>query len=415
VVALWRWVTAQHGDEDGEGSITPVRRRPGVDFSLTGLVYCAMMLFMGLAAITSQANLLFAVFGLMIGILLISAAICRLVLTRLKVERTMPEVASVGQPATIRYEFLNAKRFWPSLSVCLAELDGAEAFTRQPHAYMLHAAAGKSAQVPITVVPKRRGSHKLSTFQISTSFPFGFVKRALTGRSDDTILIYPAIGGVSSRLLGLCQSAERSGDNMKPRPRGSDEFYGVKEFRWGDNPRWIYWKRSARTGELVSREMVQISPPRLLIFVDTFLETATLAEHAEVEKAIAMAASLASRAMDTGMAVGLCAWTGKWTTVAPQRGKRHCRDILAALGDLPLNRTAPAGQLIQQGQEMITQDVTTVLITPGAAHSSGGGRQRGGMVVVAVKSEQARSWFHFDPNVDFTRCIPAEQMSAILG
>jgi uncharacterized protein (DUF58 family) len=412
-VWFWRWVTAQRGGEESESSITPVRRRPGVDFSLTGLVYCAMMLFMGLAAITSQANLLFAVFGLMIGILLISAAICRLVLTRLKVERTMPEVASVGQPATIRYDFLNTKRFWPSLSVCLAELEGSEAFTRQPHAYMLHAAAGRSAQVPITVIPKRRGSHKLGSFQISTSFPFGFVKRALTGRSDDTIVIYPAMGAVSSRLLGLCQSAERSGDNMKPRPRGADEFYGVKEFRWGDNPRWIYWKRSARTGELVSREMVQISPPRLLIFVDTFLETATLTEHADVEKGIAMAASLASRAMDTGMSVGLCAWTGKWTTIAPQRGKRHCRDILAALGGLPLNRTAPAGQLIQQGQELVTQDVTTVLITPGAAHSTGGGRMRGGMVVVAVKSEQARSWFQFDPAIDFTRCVPADQLSAI--
>src|SRR5208337_1903629 len=172
------------------------------------------------------------------------------------------------------------------------------------------------ATVPITVTPKRRGSHKLTSFQISTSFPFGFVKRALTGRSDDSILIYPAIGVVSPRLLERCQSAERGGANMKPRRNGSDEFYGVKEFRQGDNPRWICWKRSARTGELVSREMVQISPPKLLILLDSFIETPTPAEHATVEKAIAMAASLASRAMDSGMAVGLCAWTGKWSTIS---------------------------------------------------------------------------------------------------
>lgn len=412
-IDFWRWITAQRSEGLDEGATTPVRRRPGVDFSLTGLIYCAMMLFMGLAAITSQANLLFAVFGLMIGILLISAMICRLVLTRLRVERVMPEVASVGQPATIRYDFLNAKKFWPSLSVYLAELDGAEAFTRQPQAYMLHAAAGKSAQVPITVIPKRRGKHMLTSFQISTSFPFGFVKRALMGRRDDTILIYPAMGVVSPRLLALCQSAERGGANMKPRPNGADEFYGVKEFRPGSNPRWIYWKRSARTGELVSREMVQISPPRLLIMVDTFLETATPAAHADVERAIAMAASLASRAMDSGMAVGLCAWTGKWTTIPPQRGKRHCRDILAALGGLPLNRTAPAGQLVEQGQALLTEGVTPVLVTNGAASAPGGGRSRSGMVVVAVKSEQARSWFQFDPAVDFTRCVPAEQLAAV--
>jgi hypothetical protein len=36
---------------------TPVRRRPSLDFSVTGVVYISMMLFMGLAAINSQANL----------------------------------------------------------------------------------------------------------------------------------------------------------------------------------------------------------------------------------------------------------------------------------------------------------------------------------------------------------------------
>jgi hypothetical protein len=161
--------------------------------------------------------------------------------------------------------------------------------------------------------------------------------------------------------------------------------------------------------------MVQISPPRLLILVDTFLETATLAEHAEVEKAIAMAASLASRALDSGMAVGLCAWTGKWTSIAPQRGKRHCRDILAALGGLPLNRSAPVGQLVEQGQALLAEGVTPVLVTAGAAQPTVGGRTRGGIVVVAVKSEQGRSWFQFDPAVNFARCVPAEQLASITG
>src|SRR5512134_2419932 len=83
---------------------TPVRRRPSLDFSLTGLVYCSMMMFMGLAAINSQANLLFGVFGLMIGILLVSGIISRLVLRRVTIERALPEHAVVGRPATISYQ-----------------------------------------------------------------------------------------------------------------------------------------------------------------------------------------------------------------------------------------------------------------------------------------------------------------------
>ena len=68
-----------------------MRRRPSLDFSLTGLVYCSMMLFMGLAAMNSQANLLFGVFGLMIGILLVSGVISRFVLRGMEVSRILPE------------------------------------------------------------------------------------------------------------------------------------------------------------------------------------------------------------------------------------------------------------------------------------------------------------------------------------
>src|SRR4051812_23437064 len=115
---------------------TLVRRRPSLDFSLTGLVYCAMMMFLGLAAINSQANLLFGMFGLMIGILLISGVVSRKVLRKLTVRRVLPDHGIVGTPLTVAYQFTNGKRFWPSLSVTVAELDGAEGFTKQPQSYM---------------------------------------------------------------------------------------------------------------------------------------------------------------------------------------------------------------------------------------------------------------------------------------
>src|ERR1043165_7027240 len=124
---------------------TPVRKRPSLDFSLTGLVYCSMMMFMGLAAVNTQANLLFGVFGLMIGVLLIAGVISRAVLRRLEVKRLLPEHAVVGKPLTLLYELQNRKRFWPSFSVTLSELDAAEAFTKQPCGYMLHAAPRTTA------------------------------------------------------------------------------------------------------------------------------------------------------------------------------------------------------------------------------------------------------------------------------
>src|SRR4051812_25794139 len=247
---------------------TVMHRKPRLDFSLTGLVYCSMMMFMGLAAMNSQASLLFGVFGLMIGILLVAGFISKVVLRSLYLHRILPELAVVGQPTTVTYEFTNEKRFWPSLSVSLAELDGAEAFTRQPQSYMLHAAAHHTATVPIEVIPKRRGLHEMDRYQISTSFPFGFIKRAVERRQKDTVLVYPALAQVDPKLLTLCRSADTTGSTMRPRRGGQDEFYGVKEYRQGENPRHIYWRRSARTGVLVSKEMTQVSPPKLMLVID---------------------------------------------------------------------------------------------------------------------------------------------------
>jgi uncharacterized protein (DUF58 family) len=122
--------------------------------------------------------------------------------------------------------------------------------------------------------------------------------------------------------MQLCRSSDTSGAHMRPRRGGQDEFYGVKEHRTGENPRWIYWRRSARTGVLVSKEMTQVAPPRLLLVIDTYINPLerTLAAHANVERAIAMAASVASQALEEGMSVGVFAWSGEWTSLAPARG-----------------------------------------------------------------------------------------------
>lgn len=393
---------------------TLVRRKPSLDFSLTGLVYCSMMMFMGLAAINSQANLLFGVFGLMIGVLVISGFISRLVLRRLRVRREIPEAVTVGEVATVVYEFANNKRFWPSLSVGLSELDGVEAFTKQPSTYLLHAAAGMVATVPAVLIPKRRGLHKLNRYQISTSFPFGFIKRAIERSAEDTIVVYPALGKVDNRVLQMARSAEKTGSTMRPRRGGQDEFYGVKEFRNGENPRMIYWKRSARTGVMVSKEMTQVAPPRLVLLVDTFLKDRGEAEHVRVERAIAMAGSLAAVALQQGISVGMCArGEADWVAVPPNRGKRQSRDILTTLARLPLNLKYDTQALLDESREIVGQGTTVVLFTPRDMQIGLSERSRGAMLVFTSDPAGARNLFRFSDDVDFATCMPADQQPKI--
>ncbi len=388
---------------------TEIHKKPSLDFSLTGLVYCSMMMFMGLAALNSQANLLFGVFGMMFGVLMISWGISRIVLRRLSFHRVLPELAVVGQPTTVAYEFANNKRFWPTLSVMIAELEGTEAFAHQLHAYLLHAAAGTTATVPTEAIPKRRGLHQMNRYQISTSFPFGFIKRAVIHEQKDTMLVYPALGQVDPKVLAMCRSADSSGAIMRPRPGGNDEFYGVKEYREGNNPKLIYWRRSARTGVLVSKEMTQVSPPRVTILLDTYCPLRTVDAHAEVERCIAMAASLASQALEAGLSVGLTTYSGEWATIAPARGKRHRRDLLAHMARLPLNTDHSTADLLAYSHSTAEPGSTPLLIAPVEVNVSLSDHLKSGLISFTSTSPQSRRWFRFPETVDFARCMPEEQ------
>lgn len=391
----------------------PTRRRrskPRIQASNTGLIFCFVTALLGIAAQNGQANLLFGVFGLMIGVILVSGVICVMVFRNLRVTRLLPELCTVGRPSTLIYHFKNQKIFWPSLSVTLAEVDSAPAFESQPLAYLLHAAARSQVSVAVDILPTRRGQHAMGRYQLSTSFPFGFFKRTLDRQEDDTLLVSPPLGHVSQQLLGMCRSDQRADSPVKPRRGGQDEFYGVKEHRPGENPRFIYWRRSARTpGILVSKELTQVAPPKLIVLVDTYYPKPELIDAAAIEKAVAMAASLAAQALDDGLSVGLCAWDGAaWIAIAPQQGKRQRRDILAALARLPRNTTADSTALLQAAEPLVKSGSSAVLFTPQSLQVSLNDRLRGALVVVPALSLAAQSWFTFDPKIDFSKCVPLE-------
>ena len=390
---------------------TPVHRRPRLEFSFIGLTYIAMMMFMGLAAVNLQASLLFAVFGLMIGILLVSERFSRLGLKKLDIRRLLPDQATVGRPFLIHYDIANKKRFWASLSVTIAEIDGVEHFRRQPHAYLLHVAPRQGAAITSEVTPKRRGMTILDRYQISTSFPFGFIHRAIIRRSRDSLLVFPAIARVDSTLLGKFRSAENMGTSLRPRLQGADEFYGLREYRPGESPRMIYWKRSAKTGVLVSREMTHASPPRIVVVIDTFNPEASPKRASDIERSIAQGASLIDQAIDAGLAVGLTVRAEEWVTVVPSRGKRHRRELLTILAKLPKStsqRVDDAHSALAQASSVANALTTLVLMTGGEESRNAANARRGAGMMIGCRSVEAAAWFSFDPAIDFDAIGPME-------
>lgn len=392
-------------------SATPVRLRPSVDISFIALVYFAATLFIGIAAMNSQTNLLFGMFGLMLGVLAVAAYISHFSLKNLDIRRNLPDQLVVGLQSSIVYSVANNKRVWPSISVAVGEIDGCEAFTRQPYAYLMHVAAHLTTQIVVQFWPKRRGVHNLESYQISTSFPFGFIRRAAVCRQKDMIVVLPAIANVDPHFLSMCVSADTSESRLRPHRRGHDEFYGVKEYRGGENPRLIHWRRSARTGTLVVREMSQMALPRLLILVDTLRDPE---EHdpptrSDIEKIIAMATSATAYALDRDYAVGLCVWSGDWIFIPPGSGKHHRRNLLSILAKLPANPSARMVAGVDVALPKLDRGTTLVALTCRPAKANLPQRHQGRIVVLSSSDPAVDRLFAFPATALFEHCMPVDQ------
>jgi uncharacterized protein (DUF58 family) len=161
--------------------------------------------------------------------------------------------------------------------------------------------------------------------------------------------------------------------------------------------------------------MTQVSPPKLLLLVDTFLKDRSPAEHLAVEKVIAMAASLASHALEAGLMVGLYASTDGWLGVHPNRGKRHRVDLLAQLAQLPLNTVRDTQSLLDASREFFQSGATPILLTPRDIQVGLTDQARSSLVVVSATSAQAERWFSFDPGIEFSRSMPWNQQPKMNG
>ena len=77
-------------------------------------------------------------------------------------------------------------------------------------------------------------------------------------------------------------------------------FVSMREYVSGDDPRLIHWPTTARTGQLMVREHVEVRRPEFTIVVDT---AAASGDPESFEEIVDVAATLAVHALRTGLEV----------------------------------------------------------------------------------------------------------------
>lgn len=321
-------------------------------------IYCAITLLVAIGAFQGQNNLLFWLFGLSLGLMIVSGFISGSMLMGVHVQREPVGEVHAGQPLVVRYTVANRNRFVPVFALTISELlpekhrlaPGAPLSAQDapggrldgpPEGFCAHVAPGASVTVEAVALATRRGEVPLIGFQVTTQFPFGIIRKLLQFDVPGAAIVRPALVEVDRALLRAAMGGATTSDSLSRRRGPGDEFLALREYVPGDSVRQIAWKPSARADALLVRQTASASPRRLWIILD--LEGAPKADVARREAAVSLAASIIIQATGAGLLVGLS--VPEDNVHAPARaGRWHVGALLndlALLGDPLHHRPAP--------------------------------------------------------------------------
>jgi len=114
--------------------------------------------------------------------------------------------------------------------------------------------------VSYKTMTSKRGWLTLGKIKILSSYPFGLFFAWIWTNIDTKCLVYP-IPEISPPPLPTHAQSDGETTVIKQ----GEDFHGLKPFQSGDSMRLIAWKRTAQTGELISREFQQTHGKKLLL------------------------------------------------------------------------------------------------------------------------------------------------------
>ena len=149
---------------------------------------------------------------------------------------------------------------------------------------------GQEVEVPVEVMPLRRGVLRFTGVTLARSDPFGLCRALTTVPLPQTVLILPKRYSLPAIALPGIVKYQEGGVALAANVGQSDEYVALRDYRHGDPLRHIHWRSWARVGKPVVKEFEDEFFVRHALVLDTFTDR----QHSEVfEEAVSVAASFA--------------------------------------------------------------------------------------------------------------------------
>jgi len=281
------------------------RRRllPPIRPTRDGSLYLAVTLLVGFAAINTQNNLLYLVLGMLLTFIVASGVLSEMSLMRLEISRQVPARVFAGRPFLMGVGLRNAKQKLPSFSIEVEDLVDNRPLEKR--CYFLKLPAGRRQQTSYRHRLPRRGPYRFTGFRVSTKFPFSLFRKWRDVDLQGELVVLPELVPVAPWQRAVPSHA---GDQAVLRVGRAGDIHSVREFRHGDSPRDIHWRKSAVDGRLMVREREDESRRRVYLVLDNGRPEGAPDDSREdpaFERAVSLSASLAAHYVAAGFAVGL--------------------------------------------------------------------------------------------------------------
>jgi uncharacterized protein (DUF58 family) len=316
-----------------------------------GKYYLGITLGVGFAAINTGNNLLYLLLGLLLALIVISGVLSELSLRHLRVQRRLPRRAQAERPHIVEIEVFNEKRRMPSYAIEVEDLRAGHSADKR--CFYLKVSPQSAQVAAYRRTPAKRGLDRHIGFRVATRYPFGLFEKSREIPCDGTLITYPAVDPI--RLVPSNRGKQSGGDASISRGQG-DEILGVRPMREGDDPRDIYWRRSANPDQMLLKERAHDAKSSIELFLDdTFSVVEKQAEQMErFERRIREVASRAVAHLRRGEIVQLRTSSGQRVVATPSVGADAILTFLALI--TPVLREAAESPSLRPNQRKVPAD-----------------------------------------------------------
>jgi uncharacterized protein (DUF58 family) len=327
--------------------------------SYAGWVLIAICICFFGAAINTMAGWLYAISGISVGLLIISAILPPRSLVDLKLKRRAILPVTAGEDLLVEIEVINPGKQAVNL---LQVADILPVVLGKPVKTAIYAIASQNSHHWQYYYPtQRRGIYRWQTIELQSGAPLGLFWCRRPRECPATAVVYPEV-----IKLNCCPLVDAMGrdDSRQSEPSGSPWqaateglVRSLRPYRVGDPIRMVHWRTSARYGELRVRELEAITGGKDLIIA---LDSAAKWESENFEQAVIAAASLYFYAKRQEMQVKL--WTAGTDVIRASSTSNHA--ILEALAATHPQEDADTSKLPRQPIIWLTPNPLTLASLP---------------------------------------------------